>query len=109
MIPFRPAALAMALLAVAAQAMAAGSLLESDARLDKQILEMEETRAAELIQAAVMMVRAQGYRCDSVSQIGLRSRFLSPASWYAIALSCNRFRYSYWLEDIGGRWVAKPD
>ena len=107
-----PAALAAALLVLGpsawAGAMAAESLLEPGVRIDEQILEMEETKAAEMVHAAVMVVRAHGYRCDSVSQIGLRSRFLSRA-WYAIALSCNRFRYSYWLEDIGGRWVAKPD
>ena len=53
--------------------------------------------------AAVEVVCSQGYCCDSVSYIGLRSIF-----WSGIALSCNRLRYSYRIKDIGGRWTVEP-
>ncbi len=102
-----PAALAAALLVLVPSAwdgaMAAESLLERGFEFGHGVREMETEQATELIMAAVEVVRSQGYRCDSVSYIGLRSIF-----WSGIALSCNRLRYIYRLEDIGGRWVVKP-
>ena len=99
-----PAALAAALLVLApsAGATAAERLLERGFEFGHGMREMEMEQAAKLIRAAVEMVRASGYRCDSVSYIGLRSLF-----WSGIALSCNRLRYSYRLEDVGGRWVIE--
>ena len=84
-----------------AQDPATKSLLEPDVQLGHGIGEIETAKAAELIRAAVEMVRASGYRCDSVSYVGLRALF-----WSGIALDCNRYRYSYRIEDVGGNWIV---
>jgi hypothetical protein len=46
----------------------------------------------------VHLVRASGYRCDSIS--GLR-QFLASRGF---TLVCNRFAYEYEIEDKGGKW-----
>lgn len=49
--------------------------------------------------AAARLVRAEGYRCDSIS--GGRPFFTS----YGFRLTCNEFRYTYDLEDKGRGWT----
>jgi hypothetical protein len=53
-----------------------------------------------LTNAAVLLVREATYKCDSVS--GLRPFLFS----YGLTLTCNRFRYSYSIEDRGGHWIV---
>ncbi len=73
----------------------AASLLEPDASLTKVTNKQ--------VQALVLLFRLYGYRCDSVSAA-------SPYLWgYGFNLYCNRFRYSYDIEDVGGRWKVKVD
>ena len=102
-IAFAALAATVLVLAPSAAATAAESLIERSFEFGHGMQEMEMEQAAQLIEAAVEVVRSQGYRCDRVSYIGLRSIL-----WSGIALSCNRLRYSYRLEDVGGRWVVEP-
>ena len=46
------------------------------------------------------IIRAQGYRCDSVSSI---QRWVFSGGFDVV---CNGFRYKYEIEDKGGRWTA---
>ena len=56
-----------------------------------------------LLNALVDMVRESTYRCDSVS--AARPFLISPG----YKLVCNRFRYSYEIEDKGGHWIVTVD
>lgn len=61
----------------------------------------DETKIAVMLNAAgeaAGLVRANGYRCDSIS--GFRP-FLSGNCYNLV---CNEFRYEYDIEDKGGRW-----
>lgn len=51
-------------------------------------------------QAAAELVKAYGYRCDSISS------FQSFIMGGGYKINCNSFRYTYELEDKGGRWVV---
>lgn len=55
---------------------------------------------ADVIEALVTVVRSKGYRCDSVTRVGV-SLFSR-----AIHLGCNQFRYRYDVEDKGGNWTV---
>jgi hypothetical protein len=61
----------------------------------------DQTPFAEILKAAgeaANLVRANGYRCDSVSAF-------RPFFWgNGYKLVCNEFRYEYDVEDKGGRW-----
>ena len=50
---------------------------------------------------AVNMIRAHGWRCDSISAM---SMFLFSRGF---SVSCNKFRYKYELSDKGGNWVVE--
>ncbi len=54
-------------------------------------------------QAAASLVKAFGYRCDSISafQPFIMSR--------GFTLRCNNFSYKYLIEDKGGRWTVTVD
>ena len=52
----------------------------------------------EQAKAAAELVRAFGYRCDSVSA------FMPFALSHGFRLTCNNNRYAYELKDVGGRW-----
>lgn len=54
----------------------------------------------EAIEAAVQMVRLNGYRCDSVSSM---QKFLLSRGFH---LFCNQFNYHFEIEDKGGRWIV---
>ena len=71
------------------------SLTEKGAYIDARIKNKNK-----FILAAVSMIRARGYRCDSVSAI--RGWFTKPG--YTVV--CNSSRYEYELEDRGGNWVV---
>ncbi len=61
----------------------------------------DQTPLADVLKAADQaagLVRANGYRCDSVSAF-------RPFLWgLGYKLVCNEFRYEYDVEDKGGRW-----
>ena len=46
-------------------------------------------------------VEALGYSCKTISAFGM-----SPWSSKKFTLTCNAYRYSYDLEDKGGRWIV---
>ena len=56
------------------------------------------TKTAQVIEELVGLVRANGYRCDSVS---VARRMLMSSGF---VLLCNSARYEYEIEDKGGRW-----
>jgi hypothetical protein len=60
--------------------------------------EMTITKTLEIADAAIRVVRANGYHCDSVSAV--RPFFFSNGC----NLTCNHFRDDYVLVDKGGRW-----
>lgn len=45
------------------------------------------------------LIKIYGYRCDSIS--GAR-KFLTGRGF---VVNCNNYRYTYEIEDKGGRWV----
>ena len=53
-----------------------------------------------MMNAAVSLVRGFTYRCDSVS--AFRPFVFSPG----FTIVCNRFRYTYSIEDKGGHWIV---
>lgn len=61
---------------------------------------MSKNAPLALIDPAVGIIRANGWRCDSVSSLVpfVMSRGFS--------IVCNHFSYKYELEDRGGKWVA---
>lgn len=59
------------------------------------------TKDCETIALMVAMVRARGYRCDSVNHI------LPFFFGGGLTLKCNGYRYTYEFEDHGGRLVMK--
>lgn len=58
-------------------------------------------RAQTLANEASSVIRASGYRCDSVTSI---HRWIYSVGFDIV---CNDYRYKYELEDRGGRWTAK--
>jgi hypothetical protein len=63
--------------------------------------EMPRARLLGLVNPAVAMIRAHGWRCDSISAL----RPLMLARGYAV--TCNQFAYSYEIRDRGGNWVVE--
>lgn len=57
----------------------------------------------EQAQAAASLVKAYGYRCDSISS------FLPHNFSRGFTLRCNNFSYKYLIEDKGGRWTVTLD
>lgn len=54
-------------------------------------------------QAGARLVRAYGYRCDSIS--AFRPMIFSTG----FVLHCNRYRYTYDIKDVGGHWRVYVD
>lgn len=54
-----------------------------------------------LVDPAVAMIRANGWRCDSISAV--RPFMLSRG----FTVVCNGFRYEYDISDRGGNWVVE--
>ena len=74
-----------------------GPPIESNAIISKNV----SSRADTVIPALVGMVKAYGWRCDSVSA----AREMVFSSGYV--LICNQFSYEYEIIDKGGRWFVK--
>lgn len=53
-----------------------------------------------LVKPAVKMIRAMGWRCDSISSV---QRHLFSRGFTVVY---NRFAYEYEFKDRGGRWVV---
>lgn len=54
-----------------------------------------------LIDPGVGMIRARGWRCDSISVV-------RPFVWSrGFTIICNHYRYEYDFEDRGGNWVVE--
>jgi hypothetical protein len=81
----------VAALAVIPSAYAQSVPIETDAVINK-----DAPRGA--IDPAVALIRAKGWRCDSVSAMipFIMSRGFS--------ITCNRFNYKYEIEGRGGNW-----
>jgi hypothetical protein len=86
-------AIITAALLLSTQAHAQSIPVESDAIMSKNA-------PLALIDPAVGLIRANGWRCDSVSSL---VPFVMSRGFTIV---CNRFAYKYELEDRGGRWVA---
>lgn len=54
-----------------------------------------------LIDPAVDMIIANGWRCDSVSSL------VQYAFSRGFHMSCNQFQYDYEFEDKGGNWTVR--
>ena len=54
----------------------------------------------ELFGSLVVMIRARGWRCDSIS--AARTFFWGRG----FDVKCNGYAYHYQIEDRGGRWVV---
>ena len=54
-------------------------------------------------QAAANLIKAYGYRCDSISAF---QPFIMGGGF---TLRCNNFSYKYLIEDKGGRWTVTVD
>ncbi len=51
--------------------------------------------------ASAALVRASGYSCASISNIIKHTPFSKRAG---VTLTCNKFKYEYAIEDVGGKW-----
>jgi hypothetical protein len=87
---------AMILLSFAVTA-AARIPIEKDAQVDREAL----ARAPDVLDESAVLIRAAGYRCDSIS------RFRPMFGSRGFVLSCNDWSYKYEIEDRGGRWTVK--
>jgi hypothetical protein len=67
---------------------------------DNAVISDELKGKIKMTNAAVLLVRGATFKCDSVS--GLRPFVFSTG----FALTCNKFRYSYSIEDRGGHWIV---
>lgn len=57
----------------------------------------------EQVVAVQALIQLYGYRCDRVN-------FAMRSNWSGVIdVSCNDSRYSYDIEDVGGRWTVKVD
>ena len=81
---------------ILAIALASTSAIAADVPYDGIVKQERKVKA----QAAATMVKIYGYRCDSISSF---MPFILSAGY---KISCNNYRYSYELEDKGGRWVV---
>ena len=84
-----------ALLATSA-AFAQSVPIEKDAIITK----VDGMDLTKVIEPAVGMIRAHGWRCDSISAM---RPFLMSRGFTVV---CNGFSYEYEFEDRGGNWVV---
>ena len=59
------------------------------------------SKLLQLADPAAAMIRAMGWRCDSISSI---TPFIFSVGFTVV---CNHFRYEYELKDRGGNWVVE--
>ncbi|WP_146132027.1 hypothetical protein [Halomonas ventosae] len=57
----------------------------------------------ELKRNAKKLIQSAGYKCDTVDKV---NQFLMGRGF---TVYCNGFKYSYEMEDKGGRWVITPE
>lgn len=74
--------------------------IESDAVIS-DTSDMPRSKMIALIDPAVTMIRAYGWKCDSISAI---RPFIFSRGFTVV---CNRFNYTYDLSDKGGNWVVE--
>ena len=77
---------------------ALGVRLEAGAIVDPKLEELSNSQ--ELFDSLALMIRARGWRCDSISAV---RRFFWGRGF---DVKCNRYSYHYQIEDRGGRWVV---
>ena len=95
------AALVAILLAFASAAFAEQSVpIEPDAMIS-DTEDWPRSKLLRLVDPGVAMIRAMGWRCDSISVI---RPFLFSVGFTIV---CNNFRYEYDFEDRGGNWVVE--
>ena len=68
--------------------------------LDSVIEELSEAERRHLLGSLASMVRIMGWRCDEISSA--RRLMLSKG----FKISCNRFDYTYLIQDRGGNWTV---
>ena len=59
------------------------------------------SKSIALLKPGVTMIRAGGWRCDSLSAIQLF------AFSRGFSITCNRYNYRYEFRDRGGRWIVE--
>lgn len=57
----------------------------------------------ELKRDAKTLIKSAGYKCDTVDKV---NQFIMGRGY---TVYCNGFKYSYEMEDVGGRWVITPE
>jgi len=63
--------------------------------------DVPRAKLLEVADPAVGMIRASGYRCDSISAM---RPFVFSVGFTVV---CNGFRYEYDIEDRGGNWTVE--
>lgn len=94
------ACVALAISASTVGAQAQSVPVESGAMIS-DTKEFPRHKMLSLIDPGVTMIRAYGYRCDSVS--AMRPFVFSRG----FTVVCNNYRYEYDLSDRGGNWVVE--
>jgi hypothetical protein len=80
-----------------------GLPIESDVVLADKLIDLGNTKLVLLLDELAALVRDNGYHCDSVSAA---RPYLFTRGYNLV---CNRFSYSYDIEDKGGNWVVKVE
>lgn len=75
-------------------------LSEGEGRLIEPDATISDFKTPGVVTELVGLVRAYGYRCDTVSHA--RPLFFKPG----FEIQCNNLRYQYQVVDRGGRWVV---
>ncbi len=94
----------MLLAAMAAFLLWPSAVVAQDVRVEKDALFGSEFKKLEnrqeVLNAFATMIRAHGWRCDSIS---VARKFVFSRGFTVI---CNNYAYEYGIEDRGGRWVV---
>ncbi|UWQ19197.1 hypothetical protein [Jannaschia sp. M317] len=94
-----PILLLLAIFALGLPATAQSVTIERDAMI-ADTRDMPRQNMLRLIDPGVGMIRAMGWRCDSIS--AARPFLMSRG----FTIVCNNFRYTYEFEDRGGNWTV---
>lgn len=84
-------------------AQAKGIEIEQDAVIGRSFREAQITHQMTILQHAIIRIMVRGWKCDSVSAV--RMLILSRG----VKIQCNRFAYTYIMEDRGGQWTVRLD
>lgn len=74
--------------------------IEADAIIS-DTKDFPRSKLLSLVEPGAAMIRARGWRCDSISSI---SPFIFSRGFTFV---CNRFNYTYEFRDRGGRWIVE--